>query len=97
MQVSTKLRLKKKSLHTLKAPEYTFRELRFCYHYIGYLKRKDLEIGLHLSFCWFFTLFFFYTIRPNQIGYASLLHTYLISRQQGERFSDTLSNAKNTE
>lgn len=54
MQVSIKLRLKKKSLHTLKAPKYTFGELGFCYHYIGYLKRKDLEISSRLSFCWFF-------------------------------------------
>lgn len=58
MQVSTKPRLKEeKSLHTLSAPKYTSAELGFCYHHIGYLKGKDLEIGLCLSFLLLFLPF----------------------------------------
>lgn len=90
MQVSTKPRLEEKeSLHTLSAPKYTSEELGFCYHYIGHLKGKDLETGLCLSFCCFFSPFSsslaylnFASERPNQISHAGLLHTYLISRQQ---------------
>lgn len=90
MQVSTKPRLKEeKSLHTLSTPKHTSAELGFCYHHIGYLKGEDLEIGLCLSFCCFFLPFSsspaylnFACERPNQVSHTSLLHTYLISRQQ---------------
>lgn len=90
MQVSTKPRLKEeKSLYTLSTPLIHICRIRSLLSPYRIAKGEGFENRLMFVFLLLFLPFSsslaclnFASERPNQVSHTSLLHTYLISRQQ---------------